>query len=69
MNNAAYLRALTGTLSTEELNGIAPRSIEVLYRESCYEGDVISFQRKETGVSRDYRLSKGGKTVLLVRIV
>ena len=67
MNNAAYLRALTGTLSTEELNGIAPRSIEVLYREACYEGDVIAFQRKDENAVWDFRLSKDGKTVLLAR--
>lgn len=68
MNNAAYVRALIGTFSTDALRNAPPRSIEVLYRESCYEGDLISFQRKETGTGRDYRLSKDGKTVLLARI-
>ena len=69
MNNAAYIRALVGTLSTEELTAAPPRSIEVLYREPCYERDVISFRRRDGDGFRDFRLSKNGKTVLLARIV
>lgn len=48
MNNAAYVHAIFGAFSCEELNNMSIREVDVLFRTSCYEGDLLSIRRRET---------------------
>lgn len=68
MNNAAYLRALFGCFSTRELAGMEIRTIDVSFRASCFEGEVLRFTRREHDGALDIRAARGEDTVLLVRI-
>lgn len=68
MNNTAYVRMIVGSLSNEERKALTIRRMDVIFRASCYEGDVLSFRRKETEDGLDIRVSRGEETVLLVRI-
>lgn len=68
MNNTAYVRMIMGSLSNEERKALPIRRMDVIFRASCYEGDVLSFRRKETEDGLDIRVSRGEETVLLVRI-
>ena len=56
------------SLSNEERKALPIRRMDVIFRASCYEGDVLSFRRKETEDGLDIRVSRGEETVLLVRI-
>jgi hypothetical protein len=68
MNNTAYVRMIMSSLSNEERKALPIRRMDVIFRASCYEGDVLSFRRKETEDGLDIRVSRGEETVLLVRI-
>lgn len=68
MNNTAYVRMIMGSLSNEERKALPIRRMDVIFRASCYEGDVLSFRRKEMEDGLDIRVSRGEETVLLVRI-
>ena len=57
-----------GSWSDEERKALPIRRMDVNFRASCYEGDVLSFRRKETEDGLDIRVSRGEETVLLVRI-
>ena len=46
MNNVAYVKALFGTFSSEELNGMKIKDCEICYKNSCYEGDELTFYRR-----------------------
>ena len=48
MNNAAYVHAIFGAFSCEELANMSIREVDVLFRAPCYEGDVLSIRRRET---------------------
>ena len=43
MNNAKYVQALLGTFSNKELREMQPKSFDVIFRNSVYEGDVLNF--------------------------
>ena len=48
MNNAAYVHALFGVLSCQQLAAMSIREMDILFRTSCYEGDTLSIRRRET---------------------
>ena len=68
MNNVAYVRCLLGSLSSEEIRKLNIHSLEVVFREPCFEQDRIVLQRSSHDQLTDFRLVKGGRTVLLARI-
>ena len=68
MNNTAYVRRLMGTFSNEELKAMRLSRMDVIFRASCYEGDVLRFSRQHTANGLDIRVSRGAQTVLLVRM-
>ena len=68
MNNAAYVRELIASFSNSELKAMGVRDIDVIFRKPCYEGDVLSFCRRDTEDGIDVRVSKDGETVLLARL-
>ncbi len=43
MNNAAYPRALFGAFSAKELEAMQARSIDLIFRAPCYEGEKLDF--------------------------
>ena len=47
MNNAAYVRALFSIFTTSELDEMKITDCEVCYKHSCYEGDVLTFYKRE----------------------
>lgn len=68
MNNAAYPRALFGAFSTEELKEREIRSVDLIFRAPCFEGDQLRFYKKEGEGVLDLRMARGEETVLLARI-
>lgn len=68
MNNAAYPRALFGAFSTQELEAMQARSIDLIFRSPCYEGEELDFYKKESEGVIDLRVARGNETVLLARI-
>ena len=49
MNNAAYVRMLAGLFSTAQRQALAPREVEIHYRDPCYEGDALCIFRRSVG--------------------
>jgi len=69
MNNAAYLRALAGTFSTEQWQGMNIRELEIAFRSPCYEGDTLIWQKRDEGDALTLRAAlPDGKTIAQVRI-
>ena len=70
MNNAKYVQALLGTFSNEELRGMQPKSFDVIFRNSVYEGDVLAFYRQPAETGLDIRVARASDdmTALLVHM-
>ena len=49
MNNVAYVRALMGMFSVQELKDMDIREITVIFKTSAHEGDVLSMMYKKEG--------------------
>lgn len=70
MNNAAYVRALMGTFSSEERRALDIREMEVCFRAPCYEGETLSVRRRRTGAGTEIAMFRPeGKPALLARIL
>ena len=67
MNNAAYPRALFGAFSGEELAAKSIRSVDLIYRAPCFEGEKLALTRREGDGVLDLRLSVGEETRALAR--
>jgi acyl-ACP thioesterase len=48
MNNVAYLRALLGTLSGQELAAMPQGELEIVFRTPCFEGETLRVLRRPT---------------------
>ena len=68
MNNAAYPRALFSALSSGEIRAQARRSVDLIFRAPCFEGDTLRFYRNSRDGGTDYRMARDGETVLLARV-
>lgn len=69
MNNVMYIRELLNLFSTFELEQMNITEMEVCYRASCYEGDVLTprYRRVESGV--DFGILRAdGKAAVLIHI-
>lgn len=69
MNNAAYVRAIIGSLSNAALQDTPIRKMDVIFRASCYEGDLLSLQKQTSNEGSDFRLAKDNATILLARMI
>lgn len=49
MNNVAYVRALMGMFSVQEIKDMDIREITVIFKTSAHEGDVLSMLYKKEG--------------------
>lgn len=68
MNNVAYVQALAGSLSCDEWEKLPKNSVDVLFRSSCYEGDLLQFRRKDTDNGVQICVSREDDTVLMVNM-
>ena len=70
MNNAAYVRALIGMFSVQELKDMDIKEMTVVFKTSAHEGDVLSMPFRRTGDTIDTGLYfQDGKPSLLAQIV
>lgn len=71
MNNVAYSRAVLGSFSCAELAELNIREVDCIFRNQCFEGDVLTVQRR-AGASGglDIRLAEAsdGKTIFLMHL-
>lgn len=69
MNNAKYVQALLGTFSNAELRELDPKTFDVIFRNSVYEGDVLDFYKQPgTDGGLDIKVASGDMTALLVHM-
>jgi acyl-CoA thioesterase FadM len=68
MNNAAYPRALFAAFPSAALKARNIRSVDLLFRAPCFEGDLLTLYKKEGEGALDLRMARGEETVLLARI-
>ncbi|MBP5165742.1 MAG: hypothetical protein ILP09_00610 [Oscillospiraceae bacterium] len=68
MNNTAYVRSVISSFSNAELRSLDIRRIDVIFRASCFEGDRLIFQKRARDGGVNIRVSRGGDTVLLMRM-
>ncbi len=68
MNNVAYVRCLAGAFSTGEWDALNVRDLEIHFKASCYEGQLLELQRRERDGGLEIRMSVEGKTAVLARI-
>ena len=69
MNNAAYLRMLLGSFSTEERKAMTIRELEVCFRAPCFEGEKLTLRRRRSGGGWEAAaLRPDGKAALLAVI-
>lgn len=71
MNNVAYLRSLAGTFSAEAWQGLGIRELEIAYRASCHEGDILIWQRRteEDGPLAFRGTLEDGTTAVQARLI
>ena len=70
MNNCAYVRAVLSLFSTEELNAMKIRDMEILYKASALEGDDLRIYKKEDDRVLDLKGElPDGRTCFLVRML
>lgn len=69
MNNCAYIRAVLSLFSAEEICQMRIRSIEAIYRASCFERDILKVEKVKTADGfLDLRVKRNDETVFLLRI-
>ena len=68
MNNTAYVRMLMGSFTGAELRAMHIRSVDVVFREPCYEQDRLLLRRRQTDNGLDITAARGDRTVLMVHI-
>ena len=69
MNNVAYVRAIVNAFSTEQWHRMGVRQMDVVFRSSAHEGDLLRFQKRRTGDCLDIRgILPDGVTCVLARL-
>ena len=68
MNNAAYLHAVFAALSSKEIAAREIRTVDAIFRASCFEGETLSVQRRESDGNLDLRLCRDGEVIFLARL-
>ncbi len=70
MNNAAYVRALIGMFSVQELREMDIKEMTVVFKTSAHEGDMLTMPVKKNGNTLETGLYfQDGKPSLLAQIV
>ena len=69
MNNVAYIRALFGAFTCNELDTMNITGLEVAYKAQSYEGDVLTIRRRKTEDGDDYAmLRENGDVAAIIRL-
>jgi len=70
MNNGAYPAALFASFSNAQIAAMDIKSIDLVFRTSCFEGDELVLQKKEAadGSGLDLRMASERGTALLAHI-
>ena len=69
MNNVAYIRAIEGIFTSEELSRRDFKELEIHYKNPCFEGETLSFYGVEENGILDLKiLNEEGKTAVLARL-
>lgn len=69
MNNVAYVRAIMNSFTAKEWKKLNPKQMDIIFRSSAVEGDILRLQKRETRGYVDIRGSiAGGKTSVLSRL-
>ena len=69
MNNVAYVRAIINSFSTKEWKKLNVVQMDVIFRSSAVEGDVLRLQKRQSGNIIDIRGSlDGDRTSVLARL-
>lgn len=70
MNNVRYFWAVMGLFSSDRLEAMKIREVELHYKSQAREGEMLRFQKREEDGALELRASaEDGRTVLLARIV
>ena len=69
MNNVAFFRAMIGAIPNARWKSLRPREMDVVFRASAYEGDLLRIEERTRGEALELRVCRGEKTLLLARIV
>lgn len=70
MNNVAYIRAILGSLTCQQIEDMNIRELEIAYRVQCYEGETVSIRRMDTEVGTDLAVVKeDGTTATVMSII
>ena len=68
MNNVAYLRAILGFLTGQQLKNLPQREVEIAFRAPCFEGENLEIRRRVTSEGWDFAaLKPDGALAVLVR--
>ena len=67
MNNVAYIRAVLGSFSSDELRRPV-REMDAVFRTPCFEGDTLSLRRRQTENGWDICALKGADAALFLRM-
>ena len=68
MNNVAYLRAILGFLTGQQLKNLPQREVEIAFRAPCFEGENLEIRRRVTSEGWDFAaLKPDGTPAVLVR--
>lgn len=69
MNNVAYVRAIVNTFPVAQWEAMDVREMDIIFRASAHEGDVLRFQSRRDGDLLDIRGSlPDGSTSVLARL-
>lgn len=69
MNNVAYVRAIVDAFSTQAWHQLDVRQMDVVFRASAHEGDVLEFRKRQSGNVLDIKGAlPNGETSVLARI-
>ena len=69
MNNVAYVRAIVNTFPVARWEAMDVREMDIIFRASAHEGDVLRFQSRRDGGLLDIRGSlPDGSTSVLARL-
>ena len=69
MNNAAYVKAIFGFISCDEVDTVNISEIEATFKSPCFEGETLIVYRRNTQSGTEMAMVKpDGKTAFLAKI-
>jgi len=68
MNNAAYIRTLTGLFTVAEWQAMDITELDVQFRSPCYEGNRMQWQKRVNDGYTELRAAVDGKTVFIASL-